>query len=107
MPDENIYTGGKNQYSVFFRSIVFLTFNAHTQSKKEKKKKLVYIYCVHSHTYTMISGNICTHLFFFLGNPQHKKYVSLLLLLLPLLYKCTIFFSIFVLLVLAGASADS
>ena len=65
MPDENIYTGGKKSIFCIFSEHCFSHFQcSHTKQKGEGKKS-VYVYCVHSHTYTMISGkHLHTHLFF-------------------------------------------
>lgn len=104
----------KSIFCIFFffiQSIVFLTFNVRTHSKSvrwrgyTRKKGRKFFFCVHTtqshqYHYTMISGNICTHIYFrfsfsfsflvffssFLGNPQHnKKYV----------YPCCVLLSLF------------
>ena len=85
MPRWKICTGGKKSiFCIFFGALFFSLSMLRTQSKKEKIG--VFILYTLTHVYNDKRQHLHTFIiFFFLGNPQHKKYVSLLLLILLIL----------------------
>lgn len=97
MPDENImYWREKSIFCIFFGALFFSLsmFTHKAKSLYVHTYTFIYIHNILTHTCTRNDKrqHLYTHLFFFLssilsflGNPQHEKYVSLLLLLPMLL----------------------